>query len=43
MNSSGQMLDPVCDMIVDVAEQRERGPITIELPNGVRVLLSRCL
>lgn len=29
MSNSGQMLDPVCDMIVDVAEQRERG-LTIE-------------
>jgi YHS domain-containing protein len=29
MNNPGEMLDPVCDMIVNVAEQRERG-LTIE-------------
>jgi YHS domain-containing protein len=31
MASEGRMLDPVCDMIVDVAEQREQG-LTIERP-----------
>ena len=29
--NEGKMLDPVCDMIVDVAEQREHG-LTIERP-----------
>jgi YHS domain-containing protein len=31
MTTDGKMLDPVCDMIVDVAEQREQG-LTIERP-----------
>jgi YHS domain-containing protein len=31
MANEGKMLDPVCDMIVDVAEQREQG-LTIERP-----------
>jgi len=29
--NEGKMLDPVCDMIVDLAEQREQG-LTIERP-----------
>ena len=29
--NAGMMLDPVCDMVVDVAEQREQG-LTIERP-----------
>jgi YHS domain-containing protein len=29
VTTSGKILDPVCDMIVDVAEQRERG-LTLE-------------
>jgi YHS domain-containing protein len=31
MANEGKMLDPVCDMIVDIAEQREGG-LTIERP-----------
>src|SRR4051812_50213301 len=31
MINQGKMLDPVCDMIVDVAQQRENG-LTIERP-----------
>ena len=31
MNADEKMLDPVCDMIVDVAEQREKG-LTLERP-----------
>jgi YHS domain-containing protein len=31
MGDAGKMLDPVCDMIVDLAEQREQG-LTIERP-----------
>jgi YHS domain-containing protein len=31
MSNDRKILDPVCDMIVDVAEQRERG-LTIERP-----------
>ena len=31
MRSDGKILDPVCDMIVDLAEQREQG-LTIERP-----------
>ncbi len=31
MRSEGKILDPVCDMIVDLAEQREQG-LTIERP-----------
>jgi YHS domain-containing protein len=29
--NEGMMLDPVCDMVVDLAEQREQG-LTIERP-----------
>jgi YHS domain-containing protein len=31
MTAAGKMLDPVCDMIVDLDEQRERG-LTLERP-----------
>ena len=31
VNTGAKMLDPVCDMIVDVAEQRENG-LTLERP-----------
>jgi YHS domain-containing protein len=31
MTNEGKILDPVCDMIVDLAEQREQG-LTIERP-----------
>ena len=31
VTSDGKMLDPVCDMVVDLAEQREQG-LTIERP-----------
>jgi YHS domain-containing protein len=31
MGRSGQLLDPVCDMIVDVAAQREQG-LVLERP-----------
>ena len=31
MKNDGMILDPVCDMIVNVAEQREQG-LTIERP-----------
>jgi len=31
MTREGKILDPVCDMVVDVAEQREQG-LTLERP-----------
>ena len=31
MSSTGEILDPVCDMIVDIAEAREVG-LTLERP-----------